>query len=189
MHALQNSPICWSVTTFGSWRIHLAATSKGLCYVGSPGRELEELEAWAAKRFPGRPLVHDAEKLRLYEEALGEYEQGARRQLTFPVDLQGTAFQRKVWDALTQIPYGQTCTYADIARRIGKPTAARAVGAAIGANPVMIAVPCHRVIGASGALTGFRGGLEMKQMLLKLEGGLQDEADRSLTDQESCKVL
>lgn len=170
MHALQKLPIYWSVASVGPWRIHLAATAKGLCYVGSPDRQLEELEAWAARRLPGRPLIYDAEKLRVYEEALAEYGKGARRQLNVPVDLQGTAFQRKVWDALVQIPYGQTCSYADIAVRIGKPTAVRAVGAAIGANPVMIAVPCHRVIGKNGALTGFRGGLEMKQILLKLEG-------------------
>lgn len=82
----------------------------------------------------------------------------------------GTAFQRKVWAALRLIPFGQTRSYADIARKIGQPTAMRAVGAANGANPIAIVVPCHRVIGAKGALVGFGGGLNSKRLLLELEG-------------------
>ena len=84
----------------------------------------------------------------------------------------GTSFQRRVWDALSEIPYGETRSYGEIARRIGNPGAARAVGLANGRNPIAVIVPCHRVIGASGALTGYGGGLQAKQALLDLEAGL-----------------
>ena len=86
-----------------------------------------------------------------------------------PLDLYGTKFQKSVWTELQKIPFGETSTYSDIAEKINKPSAFRAVGSAIGANPVMIVIPCHRVIGKSGKLTGFRGGLLMKQKLLALE--------------------
>ena len=86
-----------------------------------------------------------------------------------PIDLHGTPFQQIVWKALQEIPYGQTVSYSDIAERIEKPNAVRAVGTAIGANPVLIIVPCHRVIAKSGKLGGFRAGLEMKEQLLELE--------------------
>ena len=85
------------------------------------------------------------------------------------MDLHGTPFQQSVWKALQEIPYGQTVSYSDIAERIEKPNAVRAVGTAIGANPVLIIVPCHRVIAKSGKLSGFRAGLEMKEQLLGLE--------------------
>nr|WP_286168732.1 methylated-DNA--[protein]-cysteine S-methyltransferase [Roseburia sp. 1XD42-34] len=95
--------------------------------------------------------------------------EGKRQKFELDVDLYGTAFQQKVWQALQQIPFGKTVTYSDIAESIEKPQAVRAVGAAIGANPIFIIVPCHRVIGKNGALTGFRGGLDMKKRLLLFE--------------------
>lgn len=100
---------------------------------------------------------------------LGEYFAGDRTEFDLPLDPQGTDFQRDVWRALEAIPFGETRSYADIARAVGRPTAFRAVGAANGRNPISIVVPCHRVIGASGALTGFAGGLEGKEYLLALE--------------------
>jgi methylated-DNA-[protein]-cysteine S-methyltransferase len=101
---------------------------------------------------------------------LREYFAGRRK--TFEVELapKGTPFQLAVWDALTKIGYGETITYAELARRIGKPSAVRAVGAANGANPIPVIVPCHRVIGSNGTLTGYGGGIERKQFLLALEG-------------------
>ncbi len=93
----------------------------------------------------------------------------ARHAFTVPLDLHGTEFQRAVWQALLQITPGSTCTYGDIAQRIGKPAAVRAVGAAVGRNPVGILVPCHRVLGRDGSLTGYAGGLHRKQALLALE--------------------
>lgn len=97
-----------------------------------------------------------------------------------PLDLSaGTAFQSSVWRALLDIPFGQTRSYGELARAIGKPAAVRAVGAAIGRNPLGIVVPCHRVIGAQGALTGYAGGLDRKAALLRLEGALIDKAHQS----------
>ena len=125
---------------------------------------------------PGRirlePLVQDARNAHLVETArqLNEYFAGTRRTFDLALDMAGTAFQKSVWAALTRIPFGETRTYGQIARELGNPAATRAVGAANGKNPVSIVVPCHRVIGASGGLTGFAGGLEIKAKLLSIEG-------------------
>ncbi|MGA8670033.1 MAG: methylated-DNA--[protein]-cysteine S-methyltransferase [Terracidiphilus sp.] len=103
------------------------------------------------------------------ERQLGQYFAGKRRYFEVPLDLRGTAFQRNVWEALLAIPFGETRGYGELARQLGNPQAARAVGAATGRNPVSIIVPCHRVIGAAGKLTGFAGGLDAKMRLLALE--------------------
>lgn len=103
------------------------------------------------------------------EVQLGQYFAGERRYFQLPLDCAGTPFQQTVWRALLHICYGETCSYEDLARRIGKPTAHRAVGAANGRNPLSIIVPCHRVLGKNGALTGFAGGLGAKTYLLDLE--------------------
>ena len=132
-------------------------------------REEGELEEWAAKRFKGSELVEDEIKLAPYSQQFSAFIQKERQQLDIPLHYNGTEFQRAVWHALQEIPYGETTTYGAIAEKIGKPKAVRAVGTAIGANPVMVVIPCHRVIGKNGTLTGFRGGLEMKEQLLKLE--------------------
>ena len=100
---------------------------------------------------------------------LTEYFAGRRRQFDLPLHMEGTDFQRRVWAELREIPYGETISYGELARRIGQPGAARAVGLANGRNPISIIVPCHRVIGAGGGLTGYGGGLERKQLLLALE--------------------
>jgi methylated-DNA-[protein]-cysteine S-methyltransferase len=106
------------------------------------------------------------------EKQLGEYFAGKRRSFSVKLNFVGTDFQKKVWKALLDVPFGETVSYAEIAERIGEPKAARAVGAANGKNPISIISPCHRVIGASGELIGFAGGLAVKEALLKLEGGL-----------------
>ncbi|APU14971.1 MULTISPECIES: methylated-DNA--[protein]-cysteine S-methyltransferase [Actinoalloteichus] len=100
---------------------------------------------------------------------LTEYFEGRRTEFDLPTAAQGTPFQQQVWSALREIPYGETVTYGWIAERLGRPTASRAVGAANGRNPISIIVPCHRVIGAGGALTGYGGGLHRKERLLELE--------------------
>jgi methylated-DNA-[protein]-cysteine S-methyltransferase len=165
-----NKPtIFWSLLKDKDWNFYLASTSKGLCYVGSQNKPLEELSEWAKKRFPGSSLVEDGEKLEPYKVEIIEYLEGKRKTFTVPFDFKGTEFQLAVWNALCEIPYGQTKTYSDIATDINKPAAVRAVGAAIGANPVLITVPCHRVVGKNGSLTSYRGGLEMKTQLLDLE--------------------
>jgi O-6-methylguanine DNA methyltransferase len=103
------------------------------------------------------------------ETELDEYFSGRRTEFTLPLDLRGTPFQLAVWEAVLRIPYGEVCSYGDVARAVGRPAASRAAGAAIGSNAVPIVVPCHRVIGSSGRLTGYGGGLEAKQKLLALE--------------------
>jgi methylated-DNA-[protein]-cysteine S-methyltransferase len=121
---------------------------------------------------PDNPiLMRTAQQLR-------EYFTGTRQTFELDLDFAGTAFQKKVWRALLTIPFGQTRSYSQIAEQIGHPSAVRAVGAANGRNPISIIAPCHRVIGASGKLTGFAGGLEAKQTLLTLEGGQWPETAR-----------
>lgn len=105
---------------------------------------------------------------------LAAYFAGRLREFDLPLAPRGSPFELQVWRALLEIPYGTTCSYSEIARRLGAPTASRAVGAANGRNPLPIVVPCHRVIGADGSLTGYGGGLETKRYLLRLEGALQD---------------
>jgi methylated-DNA-[protein]-cysteine S-methyltransferase len=103
------------------------------------------------------------------ERQLDEYFEGKRKSFSVPLDMRGTPFQKNVWCALQAIPFGETRTYGDLAKQLGTPNASRAVGAANGRNPISIIVPCHRVIGTSGKLTGFAGGLETKAHLLELE--------------------
>jgi methylated-DNA-[protein]-cysteine S-methyltransferase len=161
--------IYWTLLVHDGWNLYLAVTLKGLCFVGN--QPFEELSNWVNKHFPGSPLVRDDEKIQPYVAEFIEFLLGKRKCFTKPIDYNGTPFQLAVWNALCEIPYGQTKSYSDIAKHIQKPSAVRAVGAAIGANPILITVPCHRVIGKSGKLTGYRGGLEMKHQLLKLEQG------------------
>jgi methylated-DNA-[protein]-cysteine S-methyltransferase len=118
--------------------------------------------------------------LRAAAEQLAEYFAGRRTGFELPLAATGTPFQRAVWDALQEIPYGRTWSYADVALHIGNPRAVRAVGAANGRNPLPIVVPCHRVVGANGTLAGYGGGLENKRILLDLESGALARAE-SLT--------
>jgi methylated-DNA-[protein]-cysteine S-methyltransferase len=163
--------IYWSTLKYENWLFYLAATPKGLCYVGSPNGPFNGMKDWAKRRFPDFELREDHIVLNPYKEELFEYLKGKRKSFTFSVDAKGTSFQQEIWNALNQIPYGETYTYSQIAEMIQRPAAVRAVGTAIGANPVLISVPCHRVIGKNGTLTGYRGGLEMKEQLLRLEKG------------------
>ena len=114
----------------------------------------------------GSPLLDDVAR------QLDEYFAGKRQRFDVKLNTGGTEFQRQVWQALLEIPYGRTTVYAELARRIGRPKAIRAVGAANGANPISIIVPCHRVIGSDGSLTGYAGGLPRKAWLLRLEGAI-----------------
>ena len=125
----------------------------------------------APERVPLGGLVEDSEHPVLVKTGrqLGEYFAGTRREFSITLDMRGTPFQVEVWCALLRIPFGETSTYGELARQIGRPAASRAVGAANGRNPLSIVVPCHRVVGATGRLTGFAGGLEAKEYLLELE--------------------
>ena len=123
------------------------------------------------RRVPMGTTAHDPDHLVLVSAAaqLDEYFAGTRRAFDLPLDFRGTAFQQSVWTALLTIPYGETRSYGAIAAQIGRPAASRAVGAANGRNPISIVAPCHRVIGSTGRLTGFAGGLAAKERLLALE--------------------
>ena len=142
----------------------LAATEQGLAGVWFVHRQehMPDSRQWTTDE--ARPI------LRAAAQQLHEYFSGQRQSFDLPLQpAWGTPFQRAVWQALQRIPYGRTSTYGDIARDIGNPKAVRAVGAAIGQNPHSIIVPCHRVVGANGSLTGFAGGLDRKQHLLHHE--------------------
>jgi methylated-DNA-[protein]-cysteine S-methyltransferase len=137
-----------------------------LLHFGADGPEIDAMfERW----YPGEPRAR--RRLRSVEAVLDRYFQGELAALDdVAVELNGTPFQKQVWQALRRIPSGTTISYAELARRIGNPSAIRAVGTANGANPVAVIVPCHRVIGSDGSLTGYGGGLERKQWLLAHEG-------------------
>ncbi len=168
----QTETVYWTLLEHEPWQLYLAATEMGLCYVGSQAAPLGELEEWVKKKIPQAELVESREKLQSYEAELIEYLTGRRREFTIPLDLRGTEFQQKVWDELLKVPFGSSATYTEIAERIGRPDAIRAVGTAIGANPVLIPVPCHRMFGKHGEWRGYRGGLPMKKEFLDLEGML-----------------
>ena len=146
-------------------RLTLVATDDGLAAIlwenDRPRRVRLNLEA----EDNGHPVLVETER------QLKQYFAGQRKEFAVALDLAGTAFQQKVWSALLTIPFGETRSYGQIAEHIGHPDAARAVGAANGRNPVSIIAPCHRVIGSTGKLTGFAGGLDAKAHLLALEGG------------------
>ena len=144
-------------------KLKLVASDKGLVAIlwekDSPRRvRLSELVA-----DDRHPVLMETER------QLDEYFSGKRKAFSIALDLRGTRFQKDVWEALLAIPYGETRSYGQLAKQLGNPKATRAVGAANGRNPVSIIVPCHRVVGSSGELTGFAGGLETKAQLLTLE--------------------
>lgn len=158
-------------------QIILAATSQGLA--GLWFEQQRHLPAALAPQATGPglwPTEPDHPVLKQAMQQLTAYFAGQRTRFDLPLDLSGgTAFQQSVWQALLALPPGTTASYGQISRRIGRPTAVRAVGAAVGRNPVSIIVPCHRVVGADGALTGYASGLHRKTALLALEGVLQKE--------------
>lgn len=171
MNTKINSQLYWTLLTYQDWNLYMAATDHGLTYIGSQNKPFSEMEGWLNTRFPGSSLTQDDAWLQPYVGELSEYLEGVRSNFTLPADFRGTPFQLMVWKALGEIPYGETWSYSDIALLIEKPASVRAVGMAIGANPLLITVPCHRVIGKNGNLTGYRGGLDMKSRLLNLEQG------------------
>lgn len=145
--------------------LYIAATDNGLCYVGN---EESELVALAKKRH--MTLTKSDAVMSAYKQAFVDYFNGALKTFDVPLDVVGTDLQREVWQTLQTIPYGDVWAYQDVATTIGRSTAVRAVANAIGRNPVLIVIPCHRVIGKNGKLTGFRSGLALKKTLLSIEG-------------------
>jgi AraC family transcriptional regulator of adaptative response/methylated-DNA-[protein]-cysteine methyltransferase len=146
----------------------VAATDKGVCALFF-GDDPAELEQELRDRFPRAELVKGDRTFKDLVAKVVAYVEAPAKKMDLPLDVQGTAFQHRVWTALREIPPGETVTYGDIARRIGKPDAVRAVGAACGANRIAVVIPCHRVVGSSGKLTGYRWGVKRKQALLDRE--------------------
>ncbi len=144
-------------------KLKLVAGSKGLVAVLWENDDPRRVRLEGLSEEPLHPLLVQT------AQQLTDYFSGRRDEFSIPLDMRGTSFQKQVWEALLTIPFGETRTYGEIARQLGNPASTRAVGAANGRNPVSILVPCHRVVGTNGKLTGFAGGLEAKAYLLKLE--------------------
>lgn len=152
-------------TTVGD--LYLLASEKGLKGVN--------IESWDAETVTH--LERKTPEIKILNQTkreLEEYFSGTRQKFQIPLDVEGSEFQKKVWNQLRKIPYGKTCAYKDIATKLSDPNASRAVGTANGKNPLWIIVPCHRVITASGSLGGYAGGLEMKTKLLQLESKINE---------------
>lgn len=165
VHSFLDSPV---------GRLKLVASATGLVAVLWPTENPKRVPLESTRTAGEDEILSEA------RHQLLEYFNGARQVFALPLDLRGTEFQRRVWHLLQRIPFGQTRSYGELARELGDSGATRAVGAANGRNPLSIVVPCHRVIGASGALTGFAGGTEVKRYLLELEGASQTQLSFSL---------
>ncbi|TGE32884.1 DVU0298 family protein [Desulfosporosinus sp. Sb-LF] len=172
----------WQAQTVAYWtervmikdlevELTVASTPIGMCWLGlGPSVEEEKtLRTWASRWFPKWFLMRKREPNREAISQLQEYLDAKRREFTIPLHQMGTPFQRQVWEELLRIPYGVTRSYGEIALRVGNPKGQRAVGMANNRNPIGIVVPCHRVIGKNGSLTGYAGGVDIKQRLLELE--------------------
>lgn len=150
--------------------VWVASTEAGLCRISLGRAQSGAFLSWLSKHVGPGELREATGATEVAVSQLREYFSGSRRAFDLPLDVRGTTFQKAVWSQVMRIPYGATATYGDIAQLVGKPKASRAVGGAVGANPLPIVIPCHRVIGEHGRLTGFGAGLDTKEALLRLEG-------------------
>lgn len=164
-------PLYYSLYSWDVTDLYLAATPKGLCRIEFANQVTpNEFLARIPTKFQ---VKKDDQVFADLRKELNQYFNGQEVKWTMPLDiLEGTDFQRLVWTYLLRIPYGQTTTYGQMAKELGKPGASRAVGAANGANPIPIVIPCHRVLAGNDKLGGYAGGLEVKQALLRIEGVL-----------------
>jgi len=157
--------------------LRLASTAAGLAFLELPHSNGQGFAGWLRRWAPGARVDQGFAPNRSAAKQLAEYLAGKRRDFELELDLRGTEFQLAVWRALCAIPYGETISYGEQARRVGQPNAPRAVGAANGANPIAIVVPCHRVVAADGKLGGYGGGLPLKKRLLALEHAQPRQGD------------
>ena len=155
-----------STVGWEGWTFRILSSAVGLRWIELNPTSFEEL----GDRLHARILPDDQPNAAVLDQ-LHEYLRGERREFSIALDVRGTPFQRRVWDALIEIPHGQTVAYAEVAESIGNAKALRAVGQAVSANPIPIVIPCHRVVGKDGHLVGFGGGLPLKERLLYLERG------------------
>lgn len=166
---LNNVHIYYTILHWDDYDIYVAATDEGLCFICTGTEGKEALEQWQEKNFPERDLVEDEVIMEKYTTEIRDYLRGKTNNFTNAVHLCGTSFQKKVWNELCKVPYGEVRTYSDIAEKLDRPEAVRAVANAIGKNPLLFIVPCHRVIRKDGNLSGFRAGADVKKKLLRLE--------------------
>jgi len=152
--------------------IYVASTEKGACKVSVPRETRKDFFQWLEYQFDLDAVVDNKSRNRDTIDQLVRYFNGRLARFTCPVDLIGTPFQIRVWKELARIPYGTTITYGHLAKRVGVPKGFQAVGRAVGANPLPIIIPCHRVVGSDGSLVGYSAGVKTKEFLLRLEGAL-----------------
>jgi len=167
---MQQSPVIVAQISTAAGHFGAVVTPQGLARLTFPAEPLDWCHDWVRRWEPQAEVIADGPGLEPVAAQLAAYFAHELTAFDLPLDMRGTEFQRQVWQALTTVPFGQTRSYGQIAAQIGRPKAVRAVGAANGANPVPVIVPCHRIIGSNGTLTGYAGGLELKQQLLALEG-------------------
>ena len=146
-----------------------ASSEAGLCYVALPRASGRGLTGWKRRHAPDEKLVEGYEPNRMAIKQIVEFLEGKREVFELELDMRATAFQQDVYDVVAAIPYGESISYAEVAERVGRPAAVRAVGAANGANPIPLVVPCHRVVAKSGQLQGYAGGVDLKARLLAME--------------------
>jgi O-6-methylguanine DNA methyltransferase len=150
-------------------QLTIIKSPRGVCYIGLPNTALDEAKKWIKRHFPGEVLKPATASFELERQQLLEYTRGNRQEFTFPLEHRNTATAVEFLREVHKIPFGQTATYGEIARRTGRPNAARAVGRAMATNPLPLIIPCHRVIGSDGSITGYGGGIPLKKQLLKME--------------------
>lgn len=160
----------WTNVDSPQGEVIILATEKEIVWASTPGTTLEKAEKWAKKHLNAELQQNDQlPVLKTARKELEDYFAGKRIDFTGPFLMHGTEFQKDVWNEMLKIPYGKTKTYGQVAQLIGRTKAVRALGGACGANPIAIHVPCHRVVGSNGSLTGYGGGLPTKKWLLQLE--------------------
>ncbi len=147
----------------------LLKSDAGLCFVGLPGTTLEFAQQWCKKHYSNPEIIDSPENLRGERDQILEYLAGGRRDFDLAFDIQHAPFSTKVLEAVAKIGFGETASYGSIAKAVGSPKAARAVGRANATNPLPIVIGCHRILGSDGSLTGYGGGIELKKALLQLE--------------------
>lgn len=160
--------ITWATAATPLGRVLVAATGRGICFV-TLGDSDRVLERALGQEFPGAERVHDESALKEQLQAVTEQIAGRVPHEALPLDIRATAFQRAVWEELRRVPAGETVTYAELARRIGRPSAVRAVASAVASNHLAVLIPCHRVVRSDGAIGGYRWGVERKRRLLAAE--------------------
>jgi AraC family transcriptional regulator, regulatory protein of adaptative response / methylated-DNA-[protein]-cysteine methyltransferase len=167
--------IRYSLTDSPFGKVLVAATEKGICAVRLADTE-KELVAILESEFANADLVNDDATLKTYVENILANLGGKLPHLDLPIDVKATAFQKRVWQELQKIPYGETRSYSDVAKAMGEPKAVRAVARACATNSVGVVIPCHRVVGANGSLSGYRWGIERKRKLLEHEGAMKTQS-------------